>query len=204
MNSKQQANIQRAILLTLLFLVSGWGESWETIRQHAGSIQSIQADFTQEKHLKILARPLISKGSFIFRAPASLRWQYDSPINSILLLHNGKIRKFIRINGKISEQAGISMDGMQMVIQEISQWLNGRFTESPTFKADLKADGIIILTPRQEGLSRLINRIELKLDRQPGLVKSVTIFENADSYTVLTFSHPVLNKKIPDTVFTMP
>lgn len=190
------------ILLAACLLSLGWADSWDGIRSNAGQLTSVQADFTQEKHLKILARPIISKGIFVFQSPSSLRWQYLSPIQSLLLMHDGSTRKFVQQDGTLTEKTGMNMDAMQVVSQEISQWLAGRFTDNPTFQAELQPGRMIVLTPKQKGLAQLISRIELILSDQPGLLESVTIYEGEDSYTRLTFSNAMLNQDIKPTVFT--
>ena len=190
-------------LLFLICLCSlGWADSWQAIRVNSGKISSVQANFCQEKHLKMLSRPLISQGIFVFQAPASLRWQYLSPVQSLLLMDNGTTRTFSQQDGKLVEQGSMGMDAMQVVSQEISLWLAGRFTDNPTFAAELHPGRMIVLTPKEEGLARFISRIELVLADQPGLMESVTIYEGEDSFTRLLFSNARLNEKIPATVFT--
>jgi outer membrane lipoprotein-sorting protein len=72
-------------LVVLGQFTTGWSSSWDSIRAAARDIQSIQAAFTQEKHLQILARPLQSHGRLIFAAPDRLRWEYQAPLPSVLL-----------------------------------------------------------------------------------------------------------------------
>lgn len=189
-----------AVLLTGL-LCLGWADSLEAIRENSGNITSVRSDFVQEKHLKILVRPLISKGIFVFQAPGSLRWEYRTPIQSLLLLHDGKMQKFVQHEGKLVEDRSMGMDAMRVVSQEISQWMSGNFTDNPTFQAELKPGRKIVLTPRNKGLGKLISRIELQLSEQPGLMDSVTIFEGKDSYTKLMFANTVINTTISPAVF---
>ncbi len=190
------------VLLLVSMFCLGWAGSWDAIRSSSGQLSSIQANFIQEKHLKILARPLLSKGIFVFQAPASLRWQYLSPIQSLLLMNGGRAQKFVQQNGRLVEEPGMGMNAMQIVSREIGQWLAGNFTDNPAFAAELQPGKMIVLTPRQEGLAQLISRIELKLDDRPGLIRSVTIYEGDDSFTRLIFSNVVLNQDIVPTVFT--
>ena len=167
-------------------------------------IESIKADFTQEKHLKILARPIISTGTFTFAPPQSLRWEYQTPIPSILIMHGGTIRKYMHKDGELIEDRGMRLDAMQMVLVEISSWLDGRFTENDLFSVSFDDEHTVLLRPKEESFANLINKIELKLADRQGLLDSVTIFEGADAYTKMTFSNRVLNQEIPASVFSMP
>lgn len=165
-------------------------------------LRSVQADFLQEKHLKILARPIVSTGSFTFQAPQSLRWEYRTPIRSILLMHGGKVRKFVEREGVLAEDKGMRLDAMQVVLAEISNWLDGRFTDNAMFTVSFPKKQTILLTPKEQGIAALISSIELKLGDQAGLLDKVIIFEGPDASTSLTFSNRIINKEIPAAVFT--
>lgn len=167
-------------------------------------VESVQADFIQEKELAILARPILSRGSFVFQAPGSLRWEYFSPIHTVLLMHDGHIRKFVQRDGVFVEESGMGVNSMQIVLQEITGWLDGEITDTDTFRAEVKEDGFIVLTPKEATLAKIISRIELKLLGQSGLMESVTLYEGVDSLTRMVFSAGVVNEKIPATRFSRP
>ncbi len=166
-------------------------------------VHSIQADFTQEKHLKILVRPLISEGRFVFEAPDSLRWEYYKPVHSILLMHEGKMRKFIESDGRLLQDNAMNAGSMQFILPEICNWLDGRFTDNPIFTSQKLDDRTIVLIPKEKGLRAVIRRIELHLGDTAGTMESVTIVEGPDSSTVLRFSNIVLNGRIPEQSFSL-
>lgn len=192
------------ILLAFFFLGAAPGQGADGVREAPVRLRSVQADFIQEKHLKILVRPIISQGRFVFQAPGSLRWEYREPFHSILLMFEGRVRKFSEKNGQLVEDRGLRLDAMQVVLSEISGWLDGRFTDNAAFDADFENDRTIQLTPKDKSMQAFIIAIELKLGDQPGLLDSVTIFEGPESFTRLLFSHAVINQSIPNTLFTAP
>jgi outer membrane lipoprotein-sorting protein len=182
-------------------LCIGWADSWETIRQDAAKIHTIRAGFVQEKFLKILKKPLISKGMFYFKAPDSLRWEYRSPIQSTLLMHGGKIKRYIRTDQGLIEDAGARLQAMQVVMREITGWLAGRFNNNPDFKAALAPGPRIVLTPRNPALAGIIQKIVLVPAKRPGVIRTVFIYESERSYTKLTFTDCRLNEKMDDRIF---
>jgi outer membrane lipoprotein-sorting protein len=191
----------KVVFLITTCMCIGWAGSWDELRSAAGTVTSVKAAFVQEKHMKILARPLVSEGILLFQGPDSLRWEYQRPIRSILLLHNGKTRRFVQKDGNLIEDASASLQSMQVVVEEITLWLNGRFDDNPAFAARLEPDRKIVMTPRDEGFARLINRIEIILSDRPAVIKSVMIYENEDSYTKLDFKDVILNQKLDDDIF---
>ena len=191
------------LLISTLIATVCWSGKQKTQRDPV-VLHSVQADFSQEKHLKILARPLVSTGRFVFQAPGSLRWEYTKPLRSVLVMHEGRIRKFTEVNGKLAEEHGLRLDAMQVVLTEISGWLAGRFTDNASFDVSYTDDRTVLLTPKREGMRTFIQSIELKLADQAGLLNSVTIAEGPDSFTRLLFSHSVLNQPVDQSLFTKP
>ncbi len=170
----------------------------------AERVESVRADFVQEKHMEILARPLLSTGKFLFQAPDSLRWEYFTPLHSVLLMDNGKIRKFVKKDDKFIEEKGMGLNAMQVVMQEITGWLDGTIVDTETFLAKQIDATQIVLTPRDKALAEIISHIELKLLDASGLMESVTIFEGTNSFTQMLFSDAKLNEHIPEMSFSQP
>jgi hypothetical protein len=96
----------------------------------------------------------------------------------------------------------MGIDSMQIVLADISNWLDGRFTENAMFAVSFPAKQTIILTPKEQGLAALISSIELKIADQAGLLDQVIIHEGPDSSTRLTFSNRIINQEIPAALFT--
>lgn len=204
MISKTPLALRLALVALLVPLFAGWGGSWSEIRKTAQTITSVRAAFVQKKSLKILSKPLISQGTLSFQAPGSLRWEYSSPVKSILLIHDGAIKRYLVRDGKLVEDAGAGIQAMQVVVQEIGRWLKGEFENNPTFAAELKARNLIVMTPREPGLAKIIQRIELKLAARAGAIETVRVVEGPDSATILEFRDVAVNQAIPASVFRKP
>ena len=191
----------RALFLLTAFMCLGWADTWDSLKTAAGKVTSVKAEFIQEKHMKILSRPLVSGGVLLFQSPDSLRWEYKYPIKSILLLHNGRTKRYVQNNGRFVEDASANLQSIQVVVQEITQWLNGRFDENPAFTAKLESGRKILLVPKDPSFAKLIQRIELLLADRPAVIKSVVIYESQDSFTKLTFENVTLNQRLDEALF---
>lgn len=201
-----KSKISRKYLSMLLFgaayMCTGWADTLDAIRMPAGKITSIRAEFIQEKHMKILFRPLRSKGAFYFRSPDSLRWEYRSPMKSIILMHHGKTTMYIEKNGTINEEDGVNLPFMRMMLQEITRWIEGRFDENRAFQARLAPGHMIVLRPMEKNTARMIKMIEIGLSERPGVIKSVTIYEGENTFTRITFKNVILNPQLRDALFS--
>ena len=190
------------LILSALWISVCAAGSLDQIRQAAERIVSIQADFVQEKQMPILAKPLVANGFMAYQRPASLRWEYRQPLKSVLLLDNGAVHRFVQSDDKWrEEQMGDSGQLMDFMLQEIAKWLNGHFDNNPMFNVSLKSDGKILMTPKQEGMHQFIQRIEMTMADQPGIIREVVIYESADTFTRFIFSHPRINEPIAPAEF---
>jgi hypothetical protein len=196
-----------AVLFCTGFLCAGWTDSWESIRKESAKVSSINARFTQTKRMKILASPLVSHGTFCFKVPDFVRWAYDAPVKSVLLLHQGTSRRFTQGHSGWTEDAGIGAAATSVMLQEILLWSTGRFTESQGFTAELLAGTAprIQLRPRDSSLGQIISGIEIiPAPDRPGMIQSIIIREGEGNTTTLDFAEVKINARLEDGLFRKP
>src|SRR5271157_5849758 len=114
--------VRTLIILFFSAAFLGWGDTWNQIKKGSRDISSVEADFIQKKNMEILARPLVSKGKFYFQVPGSIRWEYKTPVQSILLMHGATMKRYVRRGDKIVQDSTVGMQSMQVVMGEIIQW----------------------------------------------------------------------------------
>ena len=191
-------------LILLLPLIVAWADSWEGLREASRRITSVEARFVQKKTLPMLSRPFVSEGRFFYQAPAQLRWEYDRPIRSVLIMNGGAVKRYLRDPGGWREETGASLTAMRVVMEEIANWQQGRFDANPHFHASLSTDPEprVTLVPREASWGKMIRRIELTLSReQAGVMKGVRLVEDERTFTDLSFSQVRINRPLPASLF---
>lgn len=195
-----------AVLVAAMVSVNANATFLADIRAAAGSIRSISAEFTQEKHMKILVKPLVSKGIICFQSPNSLRFEYREPIQNILIMQGQRVSRYILKDNTFVRDNAAAISAMTVVMDEISQWLRGNFNTG-VFNAIIEESpepGRIILVPKDKAMTNFIQNIVLVPSEQPGVFKEVMIRENQDSYTRLRFDKVRLNEDIAPDLFADP
>ena len=194
-------------LVVSSLLLSGWTGSWNDIQKEAENIESISSTFTQTKQMHILSKPLVSKGKFFFENPDSVRWEYTSPVKSILLMHKGTVKKFIYESQSFTEDQRSYLQSINVMLQEISLWTKGQFNTNKNFIAEFISGDVskIILTPKDKSIKQIIERIEIVLmPNKSNIIESITISEGEGNYTLFEFSNIEINKQIDDSIFQHP
>jgi len=203
--------MKRILFFSILLVASlfsadaGSLQDWASLKEAAKNIQSVKADFIQKRFLPILTKPLRSEGRFFFCTPSSLRWEYVSPLRSVMLQKGDTIKLYHFSEGAWKSETTPAVESRRMVLAEISRWFQGRFDESKAFKP-LYFPGPparIILTPG-EGIDKFIQRIEIVLSAKPGVIDRVEIEEPGGSRTSIEFKKVENNSKIPSEIFNNP
>lgn len=190
-------------VVSLLWAAAAQADDFAALRRDATRISTISADFVQHKHMKILARPLVSEGRFYFAAPDSIRWEYSRPLKSIVLSSGGNTRRYMVSGGKVIEDTSGGAQAMGVVLTEVAAWMKGYFDANPSFTASIKegADTIVTMTPAGKNMAGMIEKIEITLSRKELSIKTVRIVESATAETRIDFSNVVINRRIDPSLF---
>lgn len=118
-------------------------------------------------------------------------------------MQGGSLKRYIHSGGGFTAEEAGRIPAMEIVMQEISAWLHGRFDQSQYFTATLVQQPAprIILTPKEASFARLIQRIELTPSEQPGVLKTIRIVEDEHTTTLFEFRQAKVNQPIPEFIF---
>ena len=58
------------------------------VEAKAATVKTLTCTLKQERHLAIFARPVIFRGRMALEKPDKLRWEFTSPIASVLIFHH--------------------------------------------------------------------------------------------------------------------
>lgn len=206
--------IARSALLWLTLLSSApalatpWYQDWEGIRKAAATVKTIETAFVQTKTLKILKKPLVSRGVMAYRRPNDLRWEYQSPLETLLVVRRGNAQRLLKHGQAWVTDSSAKLEAMKIVLGEISLWLDGNFGASKTFKPELRADGTgpahVALIPIDPALAKIITSIAIVFGERPGTVSAIDIHEGDAGVTHIAFENPRFDVDIPDARFEAP
>lgn len=191
--------------MSLLSIRAGFPQDWATLKEGLGNIQSVKAEFLQQRTLPILTKPLLSEGRFFFQTSGFLRWEYLRPLRSVMLQKGDHLQLFHFSDGKWKPEVTQAVEARRMVITEISRWFQGRFDQSPVFQPRYSPGppGRVILTPK-EGIDKFIRRIEIFLSNRVGVIDRVEIEEPGGSRTSIEFKKIEINSSLSSEIFDKP
>ncbi len=195
------------MLITAVLFFAGIAPAQDltSLKEAFRSIRSVKAEFLQKRSLPILTKPLVSEGKLFFSMPDSLRWEYVSPLRSVMLQKGNKIQVYNFSEGVWKPEMSQAVEARRMVLAEISHWFQGRFDESKAFKHSYSPgppERVILIS--KEGINKFISRIEIVLSSKPGVIDRVEIEEPGDSRTSIEFKNVEINSSLSSGIFEKP
>lgn len=188
---------------------AAWYQDLDSIRKAAATVKTLEASFVQTRTLKILKKPLVSRGLIAYRRPDDLRWEYQSPLRTLLVVRQGNAQRLLKRGNEWVTDHSAKLEAMKVVLGEISLWLDGNFGASKTFRPELRAaskeqPAHVALIPLDPSLGKIIARITISFGEKPGAVSAIDIFEQGEGVTHIAFENARENAAIPDARFETP
>lgn len=199
----------RGLLLALSLLLLAWPVGAESLEEfltrvesHAAGVKGFSCDFRQERTLAIFAKPVVFSGKLYLSRPDRLRWEFTSPIASLLIL-DGKTGRRCGAGSQPSEFNLERDPVMRLVAGQLRTWTGGNYRDlQGEFSLELKAGPALVLKPRQAGLASFLSRIEVVFDAGTLQPTRVEIHEEGGDRTVIAFKGYQLNPELPAELFS--
>ncbi len=174
----------------------------QALQKSTATLQSIQSDFFQTKHLSLLMDKINSSGKFYYRKEDKVRIEYTKPFQYLVVLNGGQMlvkdeQKTSRINARSSKT-------MQSVNRIMLDCMRGTVFSNPDFKVTAYENGsnyLLSLTPANDAIKKLFQQIDLYLARNSYDVDRLSMAEQGGDYTDMTFTKTQHNIALNEALF---
>jgi outer membrane lipoprotein-sorting protein len=202
------------ILLTLLLLLSTttFAQDWKpltatdpavlALRKQLGAMTSIKGNIRQEKSFAFLEDKLVSTGYFVYRKENRLRWQFDSPIEYIILIKDNAMR--LREAGEEKQYKGVNKI-LRQVREIILGCIDGSIIDNTSYKAAFFGNASSLkleMQPKDRQLKEFIQRIEVEFSKEGTRLRSVMLTDPSGDVTHIHFSDIRTGQTVNEAVFT--
>jgi hypothetical protein len=176
--------------------------TFERLEEASARIQTVRVAFTQEKKLALFDEPVVSTGIVeISRPQAAVRWEFTG--RSLIILKHGRLRRW-SAEGK---QEHGDDPGIQSMADQMRALLTGDLTGMQdlfTVTADRSGKPIILLVPREPGLARYVQRLDLRFRDDLSAPQSLLIVAHGGDETLYTFKEPEIGVELLKSRFEGP
>ena len=168
---------------------------------------TLVATFTEEKRLKLLAHPVVSRGELYFQRPNQVRWEYLEPDRKVFVITEDHYLAYYPAL-KRAEEVPIKkfigrrlfrFIGLGQSIDELSQSYDFRLGP----KDDTPGTRLLILTPRKKKMRERMTEMKIWVDTATFLPRKLQYAETDGDSTLLTFHVLRPNVDVADSRFRL-
>jgi Outer membrane lipoprotein carrier protein LolA len=176
--------IFKAFLLLLLTIDCSYADDVLThITARLVTPTITQGNFQQEKRLKILRKPLISKGTFTYHQSKGVIWKTLTPIPSVLMINESKL---LTGQGEQAVPAAFGNVFKALLGGELNRLAEG----FDMIGTEQKTSWQLQLTPKDELLKKIISTILVSGDTELRLLQIQEVTGNQTQISFMQINHP--------------
>ena len=198
-----------SVLFLLLTTVCGQqlseAQVIQKINQAALAMKTMQCDFVQTKHLKLLNDGMVAHGKMYYQQPNKLRWEYTSPYAYIFILNDDKV---LLKNRQRNDVIDVKQNKLFREIARImmSSVVGDCLADSKNFKttiATVSGEWIATLVPQRKDMKQMFQKMLLHFNQKKAFVTRVELVEKNGDKTVIDLKNVRTNETIGAQQFTV-
>ncbi len=177
----------------------------QKISKAAQSMTSMQCDFVQTKHMKLLNDNMVSYGKMYYQQNSKLRWEYTSPYTYTFILNDSKV---LLKKGNRNDVIDVNQNKM---FKEIARMMMNSvvgkcLTDKKDFKisvAETPEQYVATLLPQKKDMKQMFSKVILYVNKRQLSIAKVEMQEKKGDNTVIELKNIQLNKNINASVFAI-
>lgn len=199
-------------LLLLMVMTATSAQDWKPLnaddptitglREQLEAMSSIKGYIRQEKSFAFLDDRLVSTGYFIYLKENRLRWQFNEPIEYIIIINGSTMR--LREAGEEKNYKGVNRI-LRQVREIILGCIDGSIIDNAGYKAAFSDNASSIrleMQPKDRQLREFIQRIEVEFSKEGTKLRSVMLTDPSGDITHIHFSDIRTGQTTDEAVFT--
>ncbi len=161
---------------------------------------TLVASFTERKELKLLAKPIVSRGAFYYNRPNQVRWEYLEPDSKVFVITESMYLAYYPALKRAEEVPIKKFVGKRLfrflgVGQSIGD-LRKYYDFQLEPKSDISDTYLLRLIPRKKSLRDHVAEMKIWVDRSSFLPRQLEYLEADGDSTLLSFQDMKVNVQV--------
>ena len=177
----------------------------QKVNQTASAMKTMQCDFVQTKHLKMLNNDFVSHGKMYYQQSNKLRWEYTSPYSYTFILNNDKV---LLKNKQRNDLIDIKQNKLFREIVRImmSSVVGNCLADDKNYKVSVAAIGnewVATLLPQRKDMKQMFPKLILHFNAKKSVVNNVELYDKNGEKTIIELKNIRINETIPSNMFAI-
>ncbi len=170
----------------------------------ASQVETLSSDFTQEKHLSMLDKVLISKGRFFYKRDNRLRWELNDPVVSGFAVNGDYAARW---DGQTDVPQTFKVSRVPFIkifSDQVFYWARADFKRlQQQYHIQVLSDTPVDmkLKPKFEREKKFVDHLRIVFAANAGHVRTVEVHEPDGDFTAIRFFNTEINTPLPDSLF---
>jgi len=178
------------------------------VQQQLRNVETVQADFTQEKNLTVLKHKLVIRGNFALQKPDKVMWNVREPVKYAIRVFGDEVTQWDEDTKKVQTIHVGNDPTFKAISEQMQSWFMGNYK-------DLDKSYDVYLINRQPltfrfapkagtVMSKVLSWIEVTFGPEERNIDRMTVREAGGDVTTMVFSNTRLNQPVPKQTWEIP
>lgn len=177
----------------------------QKVNQTASAMKTMQCDFVQTKHLKMLNNDFVSHGKMYYQQSNKLRWEYTSPYSYTFILNNDQV---LLKNKQRNDLIDVKQNKLFREIVRImmSSVVGNCLADDKNYKVSVAAIGnewVATLLPQRKDMKQMFPKLILHFNAKKSVVNNVELYDKNGEKTIIELKNIRINETIPSNMFAI-
>jgi len=177
----------------------------QKVNQTASAMKTMQCDFVQTKHLKMLNNDFVSHGKMYYQQSNKLRWEYTSPYSYTFILNNDQV---LLKNKQRNDLIDIKQNKLFREIVRImmSSVVGNCLADDKNYKVSIATIGnewVATLLPQRKDMKQMFQKLVLHFHAKKSVVNTVELFDKNGEKTIIELKNIRINETIHPHMFVI-
>ncbi len=183
-------------------------ELLELLQQQLKSVDTVQADFVQQKKLSVFNHTVTLTGHLALQKPNKLVWIVNDPVKYAVRIDGDEIRQWDQDTNQVQV---IHLGGdptFAAVTQQLQAWFMGDYKAlGDSYDVTLLGEHPLRLSfvPKgQSMVAKALKQVDLTFGKSEQYIDQMVVTEASGDVTTLQFNHSQVNQPIPKETWEIP
>ena len=177
----------------------------QKVNQTASAMKTMQCDFVQTKHLKMLNNDFVSHGKMYYQQSNKLRWEYTSPYSYTFILNNDKV---LLKNKQRNDLIDVKQNKLFREIVRImmSSVVGNCLADDKNYKVSIATIGnewVATLLPQRKDMKQMFQKLVLHFNAKKSVVNTVELYDKNGEKTIIELKNIRINETIHPHMFVI-
>lgn len=175
----------------------------QKVNQTASAMKTMQCDFVQTKHLKMLNNDFESHGKMYYQQSNKLRWEYTSPYSYTFILNNDQV---LLKNKQRNDLIDVKQNKLFREIVRImmSSVVGNCLADDKNYKVSIATIGnewVATLLPQRKDMKQMFQKLVLHFNAKKSVVNTVELYDKNGEKTIIELKNIRINETIHPHMF---